>query len=706
MSATTSINLSHEELARERLKKLFEFLKAFNERQIPPVKDLEEQPGHIWLNRYTSRLELEIFSDNNEESDNDDSGILIKLTKPMLTNCPLPPNILRDWLEFGWEKLDGDVIPHTTRNKVDTNGTTYIEYFESNDDRFAALLKWKDERAQWIHNEAPARRLDELFQTIYEWYGRLGREGESVELIIGDGILRYADETGTHQHPILLQRVELELITSGKMPQFIFRKRDRPPELYGEFLRSIQTVDEEQFAKCKSEISEQEFSPLGGSNTTGYLRRLIHGLFPTGGEYIDDNEENNSKSPSLQRNAVLFLRTRRYDAAGACDLVIEDIKNRELNTDTFSIALLQILGIVEAQRTEELNEETSVLNSEDEAILFSKPWNREQLQIAQQLDRKNCVLVQGPPGTGKTHTIANLLGHLLSQGKRILVTAKTTKALRVLREKVVNSLQPLCVSVLQNDRTSIEELQDSVQHINAQISQDEIVLNKTVNRLVAERHYILEELQKARKNVLDIRQDEIRNIIIAGKAYRPSVAAQLVAEGKGIHDWIPGPVVLGGTLPITSADIRLLYQTNMLLSVADERELSAFRPEIQKFPTPSEYNKILEELKDLATLDLSFGAHLWEDSIESIQFEAFKRMQEIASKAIIFLQDCKNWQLEAIQSGIEGGAAMELWTSLVSSVEETCANIQTWIAIVIKLGSFIPDPYLSPESLGTLDQIL
>jgi len=39
--------------------------------------------------------------------------------------------------------------------------------------------------------------------------------------------------------------------------------------------------------------------------------------------------------------------------------------------------------------------------------------------------------VQGPPGTGKTHTIGNLVGHLLAQGKSVLVTSHTTKALRM-----------------------------------------------------------------------------------------------------------------------------------------------------------------------------------------------------------------------------------------------------------------------------------
>jgi len=80
--------------------------------------------------------------------------------------------------------------------------------------------------------------------------------------------------------------------------------------------------------------------------------------------------------------------------------------------------------------------------------------------------------------TGKTHTIANLLGHLLAQGKRVLVTAHTPKALRVLREKVAEALQPLCISVLQNDKQSQDDLEESVQTIAVRLSQDDHKLDR------------------------------------------------------------------------------------------------------------------------------------------------------------------------------------------------------------------------------------
>lgn len=76
----------------------------------------------------------------------------------------------------------------------------------------------------------------------------------------------------------------------------------------------------------------------------------------------------------------------------------------------------------------------SYLGSQD--IYFPLHANREQRRIVEAISRRRGVLVQGPPGTGKSHTIANLVCHLLASGKRVLITAETGRALNVLKEKL------------------------------------------------------------------------------------------------------------------------------------------------------------------------------------------------------------------------------------------------------------------------------
>lgn len=129
--------------------------------------------------------------------------------------------------------------------------------------------------------------------------------------------------------------------------------------------------------------------------------------------------------------------------------ILEDLKTR---TD-LPTSLLNIAGIEPPIKVTEVDQKKALMYAnEDEETLFSKPANQEQLQIAQRLEKYGCVLVQGPPGTGKSHTIGNLIGHLLAQGKSVLVTSHTTKALRVLSGHVVKELRPLCMSVLETIR--------------------------------------------------------------------------------------------------------------------------------------------------------------------------------------------------------------------------------------------------------------
>ena len=106
-----------------------------------------------------------------------------------------------------------------------------------------------------------------------------------------------------------------------------------------------------------------------------------------------------------------------------------------------------------------------------EDLLFPLCANYEQKEIAKRISENYGVVVQGAPGTGKSHTIANLISHLLAHGKRVLVTSQTDRALKVLTDKIPEKIKPLCLSVLGNDNNSLLELNESVKKIIDNMSQ-------------------------------------------------------------------------------------------------------------------------------------------------------------------------------------------------------------------------------------------
>ncbi len=103
-------------------------------------------------------------------------------------------------------------------------------------------------------------------------------------------------------------------------------------------------------------------------------------------------------------------------------------------------------------------------------LYFPLPANDEQREIIHRLAYARGVLVQGPPGTGKSHTIANLISHLLATGHRVLVTSQTPRSLRVLKDKIPQSLADLCVVLLGHDQMAFDELEGSVKGITDQLN--------------------------------------------------------------------------------------------------------------------------------------------------------------------------------------------------------------------------------------------
>jgi primosomal protein N' len=119
-------------------------------------------------------------------------------------------------------------------------------------------------------------------------------------------------------------------------------------------------------------------------------------------------------------------------------------------------SLLRIVGLETGREQEAGEHEPGSID-----LLLTNDANPEQELVIHRLEETGAVLVllvQGPPGTGKTHTIANLVGHLLAQKKSVLVTSHTSKALRVVRDKVAKPLQSLCVSVFYGDEESSKQL--------------------------------------------------------------------------------------------------------------------------------------------------------------------------------------------------------------------------------------------------------
>src|SRR3989475_12840498 len=98
---------------RERIARVFRYLKALNEHRNPAKRDLSEQPWTLWFRHLPDHTLIQRrFSNGAEETD-----FVIKVGRPTVTPAPQPPPPIVDWPEGDWEEpAAGVTVYETTTN--------------------------------------------------------------------------------------------------------------------------------------------------------------------------------------------------------------------------------------------------------------------------------------------------------------------------------------------------------------------------------------------------------------------------------------------------------------------------------------------------------------------------------------------------------------------------------------------------------------
>src|SRR5206468_12302365 len=127
-------------------------------------------------------------------------------------------------------------------------------------------------------------------------WSAMQREGDRTELVLGDGVLEVSADL--IRHPVLLQRVNLTFDPAG--PEFRFDTGTEKVDLHRALLRLVPSIEGRMIAQFDKELEATSVEPLGGESTTGFLRRLVQGLFATEGEFLDgETREASSGRPSM-----------------------------------------------------------------------------------------------------------------------------------------------------------------------------------------------------------------------------------------------------------------------------------------------------------------------------------------------------------------------------------------------------------------------
>src|SRR5216683_1497919 len=661
-------------VARDKLTRVFRYLEALNQHRNPAKRQIHEQPWSFWLRDLPDHPSIQRGAgktgsskretEKSQGTEDGGANFVLKVQRPRLTRAPEPPEEIAAWLEDGWDDPSKALTVEETLEESEKSAEPRIVTFANDPARPASLERWKLLRDDWVKTEKPARAAMKIFESLYALYGRIDREAERVELVLGDGILSWSRADGGIYHPILLQRLQLQFDAS--VPEFTLSEADHPVELYSALFQSMIDVDGRAIGRCREELEQGGFHPLINGSTSGFLKRLVVQLSPRG-EFLENCAPNAEvKDPCIGRDPVLFLRARTLGFAAAIEGILADLRTRE----DLPWSLLNIVG-EESPVPDVGDANLSPIGSTQTGgeVLLSKPANPEQIRIAQQLEEHGGVLVQGPPGTGKTHTIGNLVGHLLAQGKSVLVTSHTTKALRMVRQHIVPELRPLCVSVLESDLDSRKQLESAVGSIAERLSRaDAGSLEMQAKKLESERLDLLKKLDEIRNQLTEARADEYRDIAIGGKSWAPADAARQVMQEKEARGWIPGPVAAVAPLPLSPGELADLYRTGVSISREDEHELSGHLPELHDLPRAEDFEAGISERNRLEMEDLDLRSDLWEPSATQSSPGEIEALAAALVQAVEPLSGKDKWKLAAVYAGRYGDVHRQPWDQLVSFV--------------------------------------
>ncbi|MHC4218441.1 MAG: AAA domain-containing protein, partial [Planctomycetota bacterium] len=423
--------------AKARIARVFKYLQELHRIKTPPTVDLERYEWRLplaSLPNYPSLQRGPLFGNLKSLSSRGTlhgGNFLLKVGRPRESECPPPSVVIEQWLKSGWEDAGSEPKVYERRKN---KATGEEEEFEGSTERVIALEDWLNERTRWASSEKHVQGALGIFSNLFDLWGRFARESEKFQLFLGDGILVLDGPEGRVKHPLLLQRIQLAF--NPRVPEFIVRETRDLPHIYSPMLRYL-GIDGKEINQLADVVTRDHVHPLGSEPTTAFFKMLVQRLWQDG-EFFDDQAEiREPDGPYIYRQPMLLLGRSNQGLAEALDRYVDALPDYEELPES----LLRIVGLETGREQEAGEHEPGSID-----LLLTNEANPEQEMVIHRLEETGAVLVQGPPGTGKTHTIANLIGHLLAQKKSILVTSHTSKALRVVRDKVAKPLQSLCVS--------------------------------------------------------------------------------------------------------------------------------------------------------------------------------------------------------------------------------------------------------------------
>ena len=517
-----------------------------------------------------------------------DADLVCRIEKLEMPPCPpipesLAPYATGDWRAPEWTP-DWKALPDPAEHPESA------ELYETLADWLRIRGSWLEARGEILPNHA-------LFERLQDLRDHLSESNLRDECVIGTAVFTSNPDVTRAKNPVrwplLVQPLVIELGSSRRnLPVIEVRRNgDEDPRLLAEILAPFAEdgVDLKAASRFEEWLEDAgaDANLAGDESLSEALEKFAASLHPDC-RFVPAEEElpeDAGEKPAftLEASPIILIQPRPSGVRSAIRSIRKDIaEHRDVPAHLMEIVCPDVFPTLASGLTPTLSLEAKLAATagEDPDVLLAKPANPEQLAIAHEVEHNNVVLVQGPPGTGKTHTIANLLGHFLSQGKRVLVTSHTTKALSVVKDLLPKEIQPLCVTML-GDRKDLEQTSSELITRLTRLNVED--LEARIRALGLERHRLGTALADRRRRIFEQRRIEHEAVEFNGRRYTLTEIAKFLREAERLQALIPGEVA-EGPLPLSFRELLELYGTNGRWDAETARDLSGLLPGFELLP--------------------------------------------------------------------------------------------------------------------------
>ncbi|MGD7054238.1 AAA domain-containing protein [Sutcliffiella horikoshii] len=572
----------------DKARQLFEYLLAVNNLRFNVIRDYTEY-DKSWNKQSLEEYGEDVFLFGKGK---DEEAVLEihrqKLTTDVLTP-PQPDKKIKEWITYSYNKESQQPKVPDPKVVIKDNEKVQVN-FEDDTSRVKLFSEWKNEWYKWAEEVTRMKKVQSLYELFFRIHQDFQKEGEGLELLLGETLFTWKHEVGTINHPLFTTKLDIELDTDKGV--ITVKPTNQGYKLELNILSGISLPNMEgiqnigRLARYK-DVLEEDVKDLSSQ----FMQ-----LVDAGGRTSDKGE---TLLPS--KNAVGHLEE--------FVILLRKKDNQVLKNDLEQIIdLMQeedypVPATIDSIVGNKINEETIHNLKWDEVgtdLYFPLAANEEQKDIARRLATNYGLTVQGPPGTGKTHTIANIVSHLLAHGKKVLITSQKENPLKVLKNKIPEEIRDLCVPVLGGGRDSLREIEKSIRTISEKLG------NASTEKLKAEIAQSKEELDKSRRKeaklknqLLEYSKSERTEIEYKGNVMTKADAAKMLFEESLDYKWILDKIQLNANLPISEEEFQSLWILRARLKKENLNLKEYILPETDFLKSPEEMKKWLNLGRDL-----------------------------------------------------------------------------------------------------------